>query len=433
MASKIKTGLFVLYVSITSLVFFLRTLKKLRGIRKKRIVFVNYRAFGHSILDSFAVYDYYREDCLIISIGEEFERNSCLLWIIPSESLYHLILPSWHRKINAQSKYSLRKYVGPQVSKLLKVAQKLRILNYTTRIEDQNTKIMLDLAPIHLQKYLGWDPQKCSGYIRSRVEAHQANEITLSNGVGTQIYASIVDQIQNENLLIPEDLNRKFLNGLISKCNVTSACELRIYTLIISSRGKPHHGSGISRYIPIITHLLNSPNCVVILLGDYLDDITNLRKSNIISPRLLIPEDFDIAKKEVQFLSIFNSSLVFGDPSGAWSIFLLIGSRGLLIDQIPTGELYSRCIHVPRVWESKSLQVATLDFLLNDSFFRLREFISNNELWRPRLHNSAELSTLFHSIPFAHNLDSFVQIKNYIKDELALDLLRNNSCSYIFL
>ena len=146
------------------------------------------------------------------------------------------------------------------------MAQKLRLIPFETQIEVENARVMLVLAPFHLKKYLTWNLKRSGEYIKRRGEVHESNGISKSNGVGTQIYASVVDRVPDALLRIPSEREMVLHNSLESLTHTYSADSLTIYALVISARGKPHHGSGLQRYLPIIRDILESPRIVVILL-----------------------------------------------------------------------------------------------------------------------------------------------------------------------
>jgi len=426
--------LFLFFALVFSVSFWIaaRTIFKIVFGETKKIIFINYRAFGHSILDSFGVYDFYGNECMIVSIGERFERNITLNWVIPSGSLFQFFLPSWYRHFSATSKFSLRKFVGPALFRFLRVAQKLRLIPSETQIEVENTRVMLDLAPFHLKKYLTWDLKRSREYVKRRSEIHESNGISKSNGVGTQIYASIVDRVPDALLRIPSEREMVFRNSLEALTHTYSFDSLTIYTLVISARGKPHHGSGLQRYLPVIRDFLESPRIVVILLGDYDEEIANIRSTNDYYQRLLIPEDFNLDAQEVQFLSLRAASLVFGDPSGVWSLFLLLGTKGILIDQIPTGELFNRCLHLPRIWVDGDLVKAPISFQLKECLFRLRSFVRHEDVWSTRLRSSEELYDFFSSTNLLSGLFTKKSLIDMVDDKLNQYLLQRRICALTF-
>jgi hypothetical protein len=146
------------------------------------------------------------------------------------------------------------------------VAQTLRFIPSKTQIEVENARIMLDLAPFHLKKYLTWDLKRSREYVKRRSEIHESNGISKSNGVGTQIYASVVDRVPDALLRIPSEREMVFRNSLEALTHTYSFDSLTIYTLVISARAKPHHGSGLQRYLAIIRDILKSPRILGSLL-----------------------------------------------------------------------------------------------------------------------------------------------------------------------
>jgi hypothetical protein len=370
---------------------------------------------------------------MIVSIGERFERNITLNWVIPSGSLFQFFLPSWYRHFSATSKFILRKFVGPAVFRFLRVAQKLRLIPSETQIEVENARVMLDLAPFHICKYTDWSFERSTEYIRQRIAHHEESRILDSNGVGTQVYASILHQVARNKLSIPEGIEDKFFQQLKSTCNLESAPAINLYTVIISDRNKPHHGNGINRYIPIIKKLLESPNSVVIVLGDSQNEVQKLRNTDTTLSRLLLPSDFAIGAKAAQFLAILNSLLTFGDPGGIWCVFLLLGDKGVIVDQIPTGELINRCLIIPRIWESDNLGTGQPGFYLNDLLFTLREASIDGVSWKPRLHNSLEIELLFDLIRSKDGFHTTPEIVDLMPDELNKYLLKYQQSSLKFI
>jgi len=96
---KVLIGSFFMpWIYLLTLRIVLSIILNRKDMRNKNLIFINYKAFGHSVLDSFSVYEFYRQECLIISIGEAHERNATLSRIIPQGCLSHIIIPSWHRE-----------------------------------------------------------------------------------------------------------------------------------------------------------------------------------------------------------------------------------------------------------------------------------------------------------------------------------------------
>ena len=422
-----------LYASFIASKVLIKVLFMRNLLNSKELIFINYRSFGHSVIDSYSVFDFYGHAALTISLGEDFERNSSLNWIIPSNCLIQRIIPSWHRKIEFVSRLSLRKYVGPRVFGCLIAIQKMGLISRKTRIVKENAELMLSLAPHHICKYTDWSFERSTKYIKERNTYHEESQILGTNGVGTQIYASILKQITRAQLSVPEGTEDSFFRSLKLNCNLESAPAINLYTVIISDRNKPHHGNGINRYIPIIKKLLESPNSVVIVLGDSQNEVQKLRNTDTTLSRLLLPSDFAIGAKAAQFLAILNSLLTFGDPGGIWCVFLLLGDKGVIVDQIPTGELINRCLIIPRIWESDNLGTGQPGFYLNDLLFTLREASIDGVSWKPRLHNSLEIELLFDLIRSKDGFHTTPEIVDLMPDELNKYLLKYQQSSLKFI
>ena len=89
-------------------------------IRKSEEVFINYRAFGHSISDTNAFLTFKEKNRLCISVGDITERNPYFASIVPRERLIQIILP----KPQIIGKQSLRKAVGLKIYKYISLTQK---------------------------------------------------------------------------------------------------------------------------------------------------------------------------------------------------------------------------------------------------------------------------------------------------------------------
>lgn len=421
------------YASTIAFKVVIKILPMRKLLNNKEIIFINYRSFGHSIIDSYSVYDFYGNTAFTISVGEHFERNSCLNWIIPSNCLFQRIIPSWHRRIDFVSRLSLRKYVGPRLFRYLIIIQSLGLIRPQTRIVKENAEITLSLAPHHICRYTDWSFERSTEYVKKRIAYHLESQILDSNGVGTQVYASILHRVIRNKLSIPEGIEDKFLRQLKSNCNLEMDSSTNLYSIVISNRNKPHHGNGIRRYISIIQKLLESPNSVVIVLGDSQDEVQKLRNTDNAFSRLLLPSDFAIGEKAAQFLAILNSLLTFGDPGGIWCVFLLLGNKGIILDQIPTGELINRCLIIPRIWDSDNFGEASSMLYLNDLLFKLGEVSIDGVSWKPRLHNALEIELLFDLIGSKNSFQTTPEIIDFMPDELNKYLLKTQQSGLKFI
>lgn len=404
----------------------------MNNIKTKKFLFINHKSFGHSILDSFAIYEYYKNDCFILSLGEASERNSSLNWIIPPENLAQITLPSWHKRFRVLRGYLLRNQVGPIIVKILLTAKKSRLIGKEKQIKSLEGSDMLNLAPYHLKQYLGWSSERAVQYVQNRKMVHDVNGIQHSNGVGTQIFASVVNRIPDNALNIPRHTKELFFEFLRLNLKTDKIDNISILTLIISNRNKGHHGNGIARYLPALENLLTPLNQVVILLGDVPKDFRAIHNLDPKYKRVFTPEDFSLNPKAVEFLSIRYSRVVLGDPGGIWCVFLLLGEKGILVDQIPTGELINRCRHLPRLWVNEDQKQADLVFQLVESLFRLKDFSLGQERWKSRLRNATEVASLLTVEKLSEEFSTPFQIIDLIQDELAKELLSQNICSLTF-
>ncbi len=304
-------------------------------IRKSEEVFINYRAFGHSISDTNAFLTFKEKNRLCISVGDITERNPYFESILPRERLIQVILP----KPQIIGKRSLRKAVGLKIYKNISLVQKIGLLPKLQAVLEDNKTVVLACIRDAGINHFGIPV----GIVQDTIDQIHDLDLTArenSKSVGTwaQIYNPEefgVKPVENKlDLAFKEELGRK---GFESN---------KLITLILRNGKSPHHGPGIKYYEPIIEFLHNK-NYLILALG-YTSPIPLEIRSKF--PNLVLPSDFDVPTRSIDFSSIYYSKFTLGDMSGVWPIFTIRGQRGLCLNTIPTKFLMNRTEVLPRLW-----------------------------------------------------------------------------------
>jgi hypothetical protein len=304
-------------------------------ILKFEEIFINYRAFGHSISDTNAFLTFKEKNRLCISIGDITERNPHFESTVPRERLIQVILP----KPQIIGKQNLRKAVGLKIYKYISLIQKSGVLPKLQAVLEDNKTVVLECIREAGISQLGLP----AGIIQNTIDQIHDLDLTArehSKSVGTwaQIYNPEefgVKPVENkQDLAFKEELERKGFepNNLI--------------TLILRIGKSPHHGPGIKHYEPIID-FLHSKNYLILALGDASSIPLELRSR---FRNLVLPSDFDAPTRSIDFSSIYYSKFTLGDMSGVWPIFTIRGRRGLCLNTIPTKFLMNRTEVLPRLW-----------------------------------------------------------------------------------
>jgi hypothetical protein len=343
-------------------------------IRKFQHIFVNFRAFGHSISDTNAFLSTFPNNGLCISIGNSFERNPFMPSLYGGNNLIQLIFPKpkWIGKTN------LRKIAGPFFANSLKCLQKIGFISNATNIYSENQQVVLEclrqraLVQFHLSESLA---QKILNYIQSVDKGAREHSKTI--GTWAQIYdPEIIGNGKQENLM-----DKFFLREIENRGVDTD----KLVTLILRVGGSPHHGPGLSHYLPVI-EFLQARGYSIIPLGDTAEFENNrdLDRSSII-----FPHDINVQRRSIDFSSILYSKFTLGDMSGLWPIFTMRGTRGLCLNTIPSKFLMNRVEVLPRIWENEKGMALSL----SQQFGPFGETVRglNRELeingYKPRFHD----------------------------------------------
>ena len=368
-------------------------------LNSKELIFINYKAFGHSVSDSFSVYEFYREHCLILSIGEEHERNVTLSRVIPQNCLSHTIIPSWHRKFKLGNKILLRKYVGALVVKGLRGAQKMRLLNYDIEIQSNNKNFLNQTAKLYLSKRLGWSREKTEELFLFLTDGLNESNATKSLDEGSLIFLAFINRLAEADTVFSQKEILEFKEALWKEVKLPKPTSFNLITLIVSDRGKPWNGSGLEYYVPTINLLLTIPNTIIFCLGDTRGRVAELRRVSKVYNRIFSPSEICYDAKLSQFLAITVANFTFVVGSGVWSIFNLLGNNGIRCNTLPGAKLYNRCISIPRPWKDVSGRLASETFYSKNLSYDIYPKIINGVKWEPFLMDSNQMAeTIYHLV-----------------------------------
>ena len=338
MFQRIVEMLIVLFTKFLALFMSLVILgRSFPRVMRYQHVFINFRAFGHSISDTNAFLSTYPENGLCISIGNSFERNPYLPSFYPRKNLIQVTLP----KFRITGRINLRKIVGPQILHTFLFLQRIQIIPKSVFFYSENRQVVHECINRYATRTLqlsGEIVQKTLDYIQS-IDL-SAREHSKAVGTWAQIYNPKRIEEGSKGFATDE----KFLRELEAK----GVDRENLVTLILRSGASPHHGPGLTHYYPIIRYL-HEKGYTIIPLGD----IAALKNSRAFNRKQMVfPTDFNVPSRSVDFSSILYSKFTLGDMSGLWSIFTMRGERGLCLNTIPTKLLMNRVEVLPRRWKN---------------------------------------------------------------------------------
>jgi hypothetical protein len=321
-------------------------LRCFKRIRKYEEIFINYRAFGHSISDTNAFLVSGEKSRLCISLGNISERNPYFNVVTPGNNLIQVILP----KPKIIGRQNLRKKVGFQLFEIISFIQKKGYLPKLCLVFHDNKSVVLQsIQDIALNKI-----KLPSDKLIKTIEHIRSMDLTArehSKSVGT--WAQIYDPAKLGFEPRETQIDLRFKQELKKKGFSPSS----LVTLILRVGNSPHHGPGVNHYEPTLD-FLQVNNYLVIALGDTYSISPELR---IRFPNLALATDFDVPTRSVEFASIYYSRFTLGDMSGIWPIFTIRGTRGLCLNTIPTKFLMNRVEVLPRLWIDKEGLPLSLD------------------------------------------------------------------------
>ena len=428
---KVLIGSFFMpWIYLLTLRIVLSIILNRKDIRNKNLIFINYKAFGHSVLDSFSVYEFYRQECLIISIGEAHERNATLSRIIPQGCLSHIIIPSWHREFQFSKQILLRKYVGALVVKGLRGAQKMGLLNYRIEIQDDNKHFLNQTAKLYLSKRLGWNRQKTEELSLFLADELNESNATKSLDEGSLIFLAFINRLAEADSIFSQKEILEFKEALWKEVKLPQPTSFNLITLIVSDRGKPWNGIGLEYYVPTINLLLTIPNTIIFCLGDTRGQIGELRRVSKVYNRILSPSEICYDAKLSQFLAIVIANFTVGDGSGVWSIFNLLGKKGIRCNTLPGAKLYNRCISIPRPWKDVSGRLASKTFYSKNLSYDIYPKTINGVKWEPFLMDSNKIAGTIYQLVISDELWHLSPTEIFADDLLHVRSREQNLSTY---
>jgi hypothetical protein len=374
----------ILYSEILALWYTLLVLNKFYSVKPRpQEIFVNYRAYGHSISETRAYLSYGHSHKLCISLGEVHERNTNIEWLFPSGLLYHLILPSVHRWLKKFQGLPLRKYVGARLGRNLYFLSRNLMLFSKVKIETENVRVAREAAIFNLSYNLKFSSEESENIIRDYEERNFSHESIGYVGIGTTILSMIMNRLPESQINIPAAIRKQFLEVLGSFAKKSPKMQPKLMCLVIGDRGKPWHGDGIQIYRNLVVELCRNPSVLIVVLGDDKDVNLLLSVEPSLQNQLLTTRQFSMESKQVEILALYYSEFTFGDRSGVWSLFSLVGAKGFIFDSLPVGDLFNRCFVTPRHWISSSGSIANMKNHLHLFDRRIRPFNINGSQWSP--------------------------------------------------
>jgi hypothetical protein len=389
-----------LFILSLKLHLYLIILSNLKKFKKIKIIFVNDKAFGHSVHDSSLVFQALKNEVLILSVGDKKERNKYLKFYFLPYCMIDFKIPSFYKNYK---KLSLRKIVGGllilELNKNILIKfighQKIKIANRKEIIYESTILNLKDQLNLKLLEARDLIYQLENKYIESGIQYHSA-AVAINLGLYT-------NNIFNESKKM-QKADKKFQHNLLQK-NINKMSEsLKVCTLIIRNENhfKPWAGQGPLTYRASINHLLNL-NYLINIVGDIESNLEFLKTDSVFK-NTFVYLDFRIDEKLHQILAIKNSQFCFGDQSGAQSLSHFFNKKTLIINQIPIGNLSSNTTILPRLWKNNDGNLAPLDVHFNDLFYREKASeISNGEFYFPHVHTEHDI--LKSVVQFAEELE----------------------------
>lgn len=304
-------------------------------LRRTSAIFINYRAFGHSIIDTNAFLSSFGEKALCISIGKENERNKFTKELYKPSNLLLFIL----KGDGLFGRINMRKHIGPLIFRYLKFFRKNGILKNDLQIFSENKSLVLDC----LERRISSLSLTNSYQLEKLVEnIRHIDENARESSKAIAFWAQIYDAKSPHDFKMRGETKQEY--AYLNKLSNININPKNVVTLILRTGASPHHGPGFNYYNEIIQDL-ERRGMSIILLGDSDGVINYQRNANLYDARML---GLDV--KSLPFISIKHSLFTMGDSSGVWTIVTLLGKPGLLLNTIPSRSLYNNVEVLPRIW-----------------------------------------------------------------------------------
>jgi hypothetical protein len=352
-------------------------------LRRATAIFVNYRAFGHSISDTNAFLNSFGDNALCISIGKPNERNKYQGELYKPDNLLIFIL----KGSSVFGRVNMRKYIGPHICTYLKFLRKIAILKKEVQIFTENKSLVLDCLERRISSLSLIDFDQSKKLIDN---IRRIDKNTRESSKAIAFWAQIYDAKSPNDFKMRDDTKEEYT--YLNKLSNMSINPKSVVTLILRTGSSPHHGPGFNYYNEIIQDL-NHKGLFIILLGDTdIGEVNYRNNSNLYDARML---GLDV--KSLPFVSIKHSLFTIGDGSGVWTIVTLLGKLGLLLNTIPSRSLYNNVEVLPRIWVDTKGRPCGLEHLFNSLGETVRN--ENRDKWvdgyQPIVHSNETLFKVY--------------------------------------
>lgn len=349
------------------------TIRYRKTLRNKIHVFVNYFAFGHSIINSFSFLYKRGSEHLCVSLGPRSVRNKYVGLFLPKYSYLLITIPNF-LGIPVYSR------IGPYFTGALRSIVKHLERNCKSVFDDFRKASLMGAKEILLEK-LQWNELEIEQALTQLVDISKENHPKAGEDIGSEIFMLFADRIavKQENPLFSAINVKSFAttmeldvsNFLTKGSDVTSQ---GFFTIILRRGTKMHHGNGLETYKQLIDNFIDSRGEKILFLGDT-EDVLIYREGldEKRADRLFVPQDFNLHSNIVDIFALYFSDYVLGDSSGVWSLFTLFGRRGFRVNNVPIMQFASRTVSLPKRWIGVSESLVTKDDLNELAFFTPRK------------------------------------------------------------
>lgn len=320
----------------------------------KSRIFVNYKSFGHSLIDTDAFLRY-SEKSLCISIGRPQARNKFIGELL-GERQYILILLPKSISPNAQVRMGKITYL---ILRLILVVPRKSVAKVVL-IDDSFSAT--EATALELLK-------SCNLFTDSQIKTHFSNfrelihtQSQFKRVAGTTLFAMLANSRG-----IPEQFFKNYAHELslflsvlthsnIETQNNSSNAKKGFVTLIIRSGSKVHHGEGFAVYRDLLPYFAHSKDLNVLILGDFSAFLDIREELPVFTrERVFCPKDFAIHGNLVDIFGMHFSKYIFGDSSGLWGLFPLVSkSRGFRVNCMPILESIRNTTSLPKEWRDRN-------------------------------------------------------------------------------
>jgi putative glycosyltransferase (TIGR04372 family) len=337
-----------------------------KKIKKANRIFVNSWGFGHSITDTSAYLNHYRENGIVISLGTSFgqipgtERNNLFFLLRYHERIIQLNMPTVF--LSKDNWISLH----PLTLVLLRIIASL-LGNSKLIVEGNNEKINIDILPRVISQNLKINLIDGKGILTDLLLRYKSSENHYQSPHTIQFFFK---QPKINTRVLKSQLNSSL--KLYYKKNLGNN---KFVCLTIRRGNAPYHSS--ANYYKKVIDLLHVKGFKVYLLGDK-QYLTNFTNQEIFSYSKIII-NYQINKKDsklLDLLAIADCEFVIGDQGGVWSLVHAFNKPGLIINSSCVAHLQYNVESLPRKWiyDADKSEVTEANILFGELFFRYKPF-----------------------------------------------------------